>query len=513
MLSAPAAEPAGVSKGGTMMFNRSRFVIAAIGTVLILGAPSFTFAHGFGGGHFGGGHFGGGHFGGGHFGGGHYSGGHYGGWQSGGGNYNGGTFRSNTGSIGRIGGTSTRGAVPGNLGRTGGLSQGGVGAARQSTPSFLSHHGHLAGQTGGRAIRTGNSQASHSLTGMTHQGLGQHGGLAASNHSFSSRHAIHLASHSLTAHPGGSTSFANLRTAGANLGHRLGWNGQQHGWGSGLHHRYHFPYIGLGYGWQGLFGSLFYGFGGYGYGYGSYGYGYGGYPYYGFGYSNSCYPVYGCAYAYDPYSGNFAQSQAYNSIYATQTGFDPAFGTNVNAAEVATNDAVAGLATVADPSTATASFADQGEAAFKAGDFKGAVYAWRHAVLDDPKNPVLVMMFGQALFATGKYDEAAGATQTAMQQLPKENWGVVVTNYKELYGNNQSYTDQLRALEKAVSEKPKEPGLRFLLGFHYGYLGYPQQAVIQLDKVLETASSDEMARQLRAEMQSKLVKSAVKPAK
>ena len=95
------------------------------------------------------------------------------------------------------------------------------------------------------------------------------------------------------------------------------------------------------------------------------------------------------------------------------------------------------------------------------------------------------MLLGQALFATGKFDEAAGATQAAMHSLPKDKWGVVVGNYKELYGNTQDYTDQLRALEKAVKDKPDNPALRFLLGFHYAYLGYPQQAVDQLGEGIE----------------------------
>jgi tetratricopeptide (TPR) repeat protein len=156
-------------------------------------------------------------------------------------------------------------------------------------------------------------------------------------------------------------------------------------------------------------------------------------------------------------------------------------------------------------STAThGNFADQGEAAFKAGDYQGAVYAWRHALLDNAQNPTLVMMLGQALFATGNFAEAAGATQSAMSMLPKDKWGVVVQNYKDLYGRPQDYTDQLRALETAVKDKPNDPALRFLAGFHYGYLGYPQQAIDQLDKAVQFQPRDEAAKKLRDEMRAKL---------
>jgi tetratricopeptide (TPR) repeat protein len=155
-------------------------------------------------------------------------------------------------------------------------------------------------------------------------------------------------------------------------------------------------------------------------------------------------------------------------------------------------------------SAAAGNFSEQGEAAFKAGDYKGAAYAWRHALVDDPQNPVMLLMLGQAMFANGQYNEAAGATQAAMQMLPKDKWGVVVTNFRDLYGNAGDYTTQLRALEKAVKDKPEDPAQRFLLGYHYAYLGYPKQAIDQLDKVLELQPKDEASKQLRDEMKAKL---------
>jgi len=82
----------------------------------------------------------------------------------------------------------------------------------------------------------------------------------------------------------------------------------------------------------------------------------------------------------------------------------------------------------------------------------------------------------------------------------------VIVNFRELYGNVPAYTTQLRELEKAVAEKPDNPARRFLAGFHYAYLGYPQFAIDQLDKGLKAQPNDEMAKQLRDEMQAKLPK-------
>ncbi len=156
-------------------------------------------------------------------------------------------------------------------------------------------------------------------------------------------------------------------------------------------------------------------------------------------------------------------------------------------------------------------FAEKGEAAFKAGNYQGAVYAWRHAVVDDPQNGLLTMMLGQALFATGKFEEAAGATQAAMHHLPKEQWGVVVGHYTELYGKTHDYTEQLRALEKAMKAKSDDPALRFLTGFQYAYLGFADQAIDQLNHAVKLAPHDEMAKQLRDSLRAKLTKPAAIP--
>jgi tetratricopeptide (TPR) repeat protein len=480
------------------MLFRSRFIMAAIGTTLIFAAPSLLSAHGFGGMHFGGGHFGGGHFGGGHFGGGHWGGGHFGGTHMSGNNFGGGAYRGNVGTPVRTGN------LAGARMPAGGVNRGAVGPSRAAAPSFLSQHSRIAGHLAGRGTGIGNLAQSHVSGQLNQAGIGQKMG---AGNSFSSRHSIQLASHTTRA----------LHTANSGLA-----NSSRHiGAANGSLQNMRNPFYGQGFGLQFL-SNLLYSFGGYGSsgyggygsgGYGGGGYGYGGSPYYGSGYGsgylNSSCSGYGCAYAYNPAVDMSGQYLAYNNILATPVGFDPASaamtpGTSNGVTLAAITDPAAMLPANPAAPTATVGFADQGEAAFKAGDFNGAIYAWRHAVLDDSKNPVLLMMLSQSLFAAGKFDEAAGATQQAMQQLPKDQWGVVVTNYKELYGSIQSYTDQLRALEKAVADKPNSAGLRFLLGFHYGYLGFPQQAVPQLDKALEFAKEDALSRQLRTEMQTRI---------
>jgi len=142
-------------------------------------------------------------------------------------------------------------------------------------------------------------------------------------------------------------------------------------------------------------------------------------------------------------------------------------------------------------------FVRQGEDALKARDYRSAVRAWRHAVVDDPRNGTTVMMLAQALFAAGEYDEAAAAAQQAMRLLPEAKWREAVSKFREFYTNTQDYSAQLSELEKAVERYPNDPSLRFELGFQYAYSGYPDLALRQLDKLLELVPQDQVGRQLR----------------
>ena len=112
-------------------------------------------------------------------------------------------------------------------------------------------------------------------------------------------------------------------------------------------------------------------------------------------------------------------------------------------------------------------------------------------------NGGVVLLMAQAMFDLGKFEEAAGAMQMAMQMLPETQWGNVVKNYTQLYGSIGDYKNHLEALEKARDTAPENPALRFLLGYHYGYLGYPKQAVRELDKALDLVPQDLATQKLR----------------
>ena len=310
------------------------------------------------------------------------------------------------------------------------------------------------------------------------------------------------------------------------LGYRgLGYGGL--GWGFGRYYPGYYGYglgrFGYGWGWGGgLFGyrrwgcfsyNPYFAYGGIGYGYPYYGIGYG-YPYSGYGVlacdnGLSSYPSFA---SLSPglmgygYGASYAPPGSATAI-DTATDAPPTTGSDLQppANQVASSDT--GSAVAAALPTAE-EFAQIGETAFKSRDYKGAVRAWRHGLIDDPDNGVLVLMLAQSLFATGQFNEAAGATQFGMQQLESSKWETVVKNYRELYGKIDDYTIQLRALEKATREKADDPALRFLLGYHYGYLGYPKEAVQQLEKCVSLAAEDEAAQKLLDIFKDRLPKEA-----
>jgi tetratricopeptide (TPR) repeat protein len=285
---------------------------------------------------------------------------------------------------------------------------------------------------------------------------------------------------------------------------------------------------------------------GYGMGYGGGYYGGYGYPYYGYyGYSPYSYSgsvPYGAApYGQAPYG-----SGSYNSPNTAPSGTAPSGSAPYNPYDPNSNGSsgpgpapsnpppvtgapngsygvvaaggsdippppAPGIPAVDSTPASAAEFARRGEAAFRAGDYAKARYEWRHAAVDDPQNPRLLLLLSQALFASGHFDEAAGAAQAGMRQLPKEAWGGVIVRYGDLYGRPEDYTAQLRALEKAIQEKPKDPALRFLAGYHYAYLGFRKEAVDQLDRALKVSPRDELAKELRKATVDSLAKIPERP--
>jgi len=213
-----------------------------------------------------------------------------------------------------------------------------------------------------------------------------------------------------------------------------------------------------------------------GFGYGGYGYGNSGYNNGFYGYSNySSYP---------------------SSTYYDQSTFAPTY---VEEQTAPTDQPAATATATATASAESNQFADQGEAFFHEGKYRDAAQSFRHALVEDPQNGVLLQLLAQSLFATEQYDEAAAAVQQSLMMLPEEQWGLVPSNARELYSSQAAFDSQLATLKRAVEGKDKQdgsPAERFLLAYQLGFSGQQQAALDQLAEVRKAVPEDQASERL-----------------
>lgn len=136
-------------------------------------------------------------------------------------------------------------------------------------------------------------------------------------------------------------------------------------------------------------------------------------------------------------------------------------------------------------------FAARGQEQFLAGKYADAVKTLKHAVLDDPKNGPLLALTGEALWAAGNFNEAAGALQQSLLATPEADWTGVAHRAARL-----TPVDSVTALGNALA-KEEQPGLRFLAAYQsFGAAKY-EEAIAHLDIVLKKAPDDQVAKKLR----------------
>jgi hypothetical protein len=215
-----------------------------------------------------------------------------------------------------------------------------------------------------------------------------------------------------------------------------------------------------------------------------------------FSYGGPWYGFYGPSYGYyGPWSGSYAYDWPYyygepaTEVTEGSAYLDPNSEAPRKSAAAAQN-----RGDVSSPEGAD--FQRRAERAFRAGQYDEAVRQANHAAVEMPRNGKLFLLLSQSLFAVGDYAAAAGAAHQGMAMSDQADWGAVVKNYTRFYGNASDFTDQLRRLEKFVSEHPKATYARFLLGFQYGFLNYPAEARRELEEAVRLEDRDELAAQL-----------------
>lgn len=155
--------------------------------------------------------------------------------------------------------------------------------------------------------------------------------------------------------------------------------------------------------------------------------------------------------------------------------------------------------TPTDPAAAPA--ADPGLQAFNdardsfmKGDAEGALKQLDTALKTMPRDTVVHEFRSLVLFALQRYPESAAAIYAVLAAGPGWDWTTMVG----LYPSADTYTQQLRALEKFAKENPKSSDAHFLLGYHYMTTSHSADASKEFKLALEQLPDDKLLAQLVA---------------
>jgi tetratricopeptide (TPR) repeat protein len=137
-------------------------------------------------------------------------------------------------------------------------------------------------------------------------------------------------------------------------------------------------------------------------------------------------------------------------------------------------------------------YAAQARDAFRAGDYREALRQANHAAVEMPRNAEVHELMSLALFALAEYRAAAIEAHAAIALGGVSGWPAIFA----YYGEETTYSNQFRALEKHVRKNPKSPEAQFLLGYHDVLTGNKEAAVKHLTVAVELTPTDEIAKQL-----------------
>ncbi len=135
---------------------------------------------------------------------------------------------------------------------------------------------------------------------------------------------------------------------------------------------------------------------------------------------------------------------------------------------------------------------DAALAAFKKGDYAAALAGCDKAVKISPDDSVIHEVRALALFALGRYPEAAATLNAVLAVAPGMDW----TTMSSLYGSVDAYTRQLRKLEDFCRTNPDSAAGHFVLAYHYLVGGHAEMATDALRVVVAKQPDDVVARRL-----------------
>lgn len=141
-------------------------------------------------------------------------------------------------------------------------------------------------------------------------------------------------------------------------------------------------------------------------------------------------------------------------------------------------------------------FFDSARDAFMNGQYQQALMQVDNAIALLPSDSVLHEFRGLVLFALGDYRQAAASLYAALSVGPGWDW----TTLSGFYPDSDAYTQQLRTLEQYVGANPNDSSARFVLAYQYLTCGYTDQAVTQLQDVVQLNPRDQLSSQLLASL-------------
>ena len=139
---------------------------------------------------------------------------------------------------------------------------------------------------------------------------------------------------------------------------------------------------------------------------------------------------------------------------------------------------------------------DQGREAFKEGNYAHALELCDQALRSLPEDPTLHELRAVTLFALKRYDDAAATLYAVLSAGPGWNWATLIS----VYSNPESFTDQLRELERYCRDQPDSAAARFVLGYMYLTEGHTDAALNQFQRVAALQPKDQVSAQLAARL-------------
>jgi tetratricopeptide (TPR) repeat protein len=127
--------------------------------------------------------------------------------------------------------------------------------------------------------------------------------------------------------------------------------------------------------------------------------------------------------------------------------------------------------------------------AFQKGDYAEAQSQCEQAIRLVPGNADVSQFFALCQFAQGKYKDAAGTLYKVLAAGPGWDWNTL----NSFYENAESYTKQLRVLEKFVRDHGQDATGRFVLAYHYLVIDERDAAAAQLQEIVKLQPRDKVS--------------------